>query len=136
MKKFIYLILIISLAFNLAFLGMFIWHRINRPHPPFPGGERQFKEHLNKDRAEMKPLMQCFMQERDKFMEYLSEEEFEESIADSLLDNMVNNQSILERKIGQKIIERRKQGIFPEKHERAGHRFNGKRERPNERRTK
>jgi hypothetical protein len=136
MKKYIYMILIISLAFNLAFLGMFIWHRINRSHPPFPGGERQFKEHLDKDRAEMQPLMQGFMQERDKFMKYLSGEDFEESVADSLLDNMVNKQSILERRMGQKMIERRKQGIFPEKPERGGHRFKDKRERPNERRTK
>jgi len=136
MKKYSYLILIISLAFNLAFLGMFIWHRINRPQPPFPGGERQFKENLENDRTEMEPLRQGFMQERDKFMKYLSKDEFEESVADSLLDNMLEKQSLLERRFGKKIIERRKNGILPQKPEHDGHKFKGREERPKERRTK
>lgn len=108
------LILIISLAFNLAFMGMFIWHRINDPHKKMRKDFQKMRKHMQPEMEELKLLRDDFKIERDKFMDFLRSDDFEETKADSILGNMLDKQMDMEEKFGQKLIEIRKNGTLPD----------------------
>jgi hypothetical protein len=118
-NKILYFIICISLAFNIAFIGMFLRHRnIDHRLPDrrdFPAVReiiRHHPEHFRERRSE-------FLQERKMFMDYIRSEDFDESIADSLLQNMLHTQRQSEEFLGKEIIEMRKRGeIFEKKYDR------------------
>ncbi|MCF7918322.1 MAG: periplasmic heavy metal sensor [Candidatus Cloacimonetes bacterium] len=133
-KKLMYLLLIISLAFNLAFIGMFVWHRLHMPPPPtFPADIRHFRENMGEHRKHINEHREKFLEERREFMDFLRGEEFEEAQADSLLRRMIEKQKFIEEELGRSMIEMRKNGeFFPERMDRK----QGERRNKPERRRK
>jgi len=112
-KEIIYLILLISLAFNLAFIGMFIWHRSHKSHPP---REREFpilREAFKNEYPKIRNLNDEFIGSRHEFMEFLRSEKFDVIQADSLLEKMIFKQLEMERNLGRNLIELRKKGKIP-----------------------
>lgn len=106
----LYLLLIVSLAFNLAFIGMFIWHRT---HPPVPFNDpefHRFKEHIREQPGKIETEKREFMDSRRRFMEYLKEDDFNEAFADSLRQETLEKQIKLETAFGKRLIEMRKNG--------------------------
>jgi len=105
-------VLVISLAFNLAFIGMFIWHRTHAPmggdRPEFPRIREKLKEHSE----EMEDLRKGFMDQRKSFMEFLKGDDFNEAEADSMLQIMLDKQIEMEEAFGKKLIEMKKNGEF------------------------
>ncbi len=111
-KEVMFFILLISLAFNLAFIGMFIWHRSHFPHfeegPDFPHIRKSFQSHPD----HLKSRRQEFIDDRRIFMDCIRSEEFVETQADSLLQNMLDKQYEMEKTLGKEMIEMRKKGEF------------------------
>lgn len=141
-NRILYLVLIVSLAFNLAFLGMFIWHRMNPPRPKFAPEFEHMRKHVKNNMDDVKQLRDEFKLEKDKFMEYLRTDEFQESTADSLLNIMLEKQMKMERRFGSKLIEFKKKGVLPDlppppnEKEFGRDEKPGRREKPRERRRK
>ncbi|MCF7911141.1 MAG: hypothetical protein K9M99_01330 [Candidatus Cloacimonetes bacterium] len=111
-KELLYLLLVISLAFNLAFIGMFIWHRTHIPFPESRPDLPHIREKLQGHHEEMDGFRKGFMDERRVFMDFLKGDEFEEAKADSLLQSMLKKQFKMEQALGKKLIEMKKNGEF------------------------
>ena len=109
-RKIIYLLLFISLAFNIAFIGMFVWHRINYPMPPFCRDFKPDRDFIGDKNQHLKPHRLEFLVEREEFIECVRSEKFEEAKADSLLIKMVEKQKYIEEELGRSLIEMRKRG--------------------------
>ena len=114
-KQILLFVLVISLAFNLAFIGMFIWHRTHAPRPFDRPEFHDFKEHMRQKPGEIEADKREFMNFRSQFMDYLSGEEFNEEVADSLRQETLNRQIKLETAFGKRLIEMRKKGEFNDK---------------------
>ena len=111
-KQILLFVFVISLAFNLAFIGMFIWHRTHAPmggnRPEFP----RIREKLQEHQGEMEDLRKGFMDERKSFMDFLKGDDFNEAEADSMLQIMLDKQIEMEEAFGKKLIEMKKNGEF------------------------
>ena len=114
-KQILLFVLVISLAFNLAFIGMFIWHRTHRPMPFDRPEFHDFKEHMRQEPGRIQSDKREFMDSRRRFMDYLNEEEFNEEVADSLRQETLDMQIKLETAFGIRLIEMRKKGEFNDK---------------------
>ncbi|MDP8220774.1 MAG: hypothetical protein P9X26_05480 [Candidatus Stygibacter frigidus] len=114
-KQILLFLLVISLAFNLAFIGMFIWHRTHAPIPFERPEFHDFKEHMRQKPGRIEADKQDFMDCRRQFMDYLREDEFNETVADSLRQETLNRQIKLETAFGKRLIEMRKNGEFNDK---------------------
>lgn len=112
-REYVNFILGISLAFNLAFIGMFVWHRMHRkppqPRPPIENIRKSFGH----NRKKFENIESDFIEYRHNFMEFIHSDEFNQEKADSLLSDMIMMQSKLERNIGNKMIELRSKGELP-----------------------
>lgn len=103
------ILIIISMAFNIAFVGSFFYHKIrfgghpgpmmDHPEPP-----PRFREKFRSVMENVKPERQEFMEASKDFFIYLTEEEFKEAEAEMQLDKMISKQMEMEKKIGQGII--------------------------------
>lgn len=113
-NKILYLILIVSIAFNLAFLGMFIWHQTHPPRPRFEPEFRHLRNQMKGNMDDVKKLRDDFKNEKDRFMDYLRTDEFQKVEADSLLNLMLKKQMKMEKRFGSKLIELRTKGIKPD----------------------
>jgi len=106
------ILLVISVLFNLAFMGMFLWHRTHAPmggnRPEFP----RIREKLQEHQGEMEDLRKGFMDERKSFMDFLKGDDFNEAEADSMLQIMLDKQIEMEEAFGKKLIEMKKNGEF------------------------
>ena len=110
-KRSVSLLLIISLAFNIAFLGSFAFHFINKPsRPPFMECEinPKAKSFYMERRKHMKDFFHKFHTSKDEFITYLGSEEFNEEQVMELLEKTVKNQMDMEREMGLSMIEMRK----------------------------
>ena len=110
-KRSVNIFLIISLAFNIAFLGGFVYSLINRPFSP------HFPEHDMNPRAQafymerkdkMRGCFQKFHESKDEFVSYLGSEDYNEKKVMELLEKSVEDQMIMEREMGLSMIEMRK----------------------------
>ena len=124
-KHWIVILLFISLAFNLAVMGMFLYiHFFHRPPfcPPGmrpPMGEfrddRQFHhrdrhkdEFVMENKEEIRLMRSHFMQKRKDFMQILLKEDFNEQKAIAAMEASLTAQDSLEESIGRSLIELRK----------------------------
>jgi len=103
------ILIIISMAFNIAFVGSFFYHKIRFGRHMGPGMDHpepppRFREKFRSVMENIKPERQEFMEASKDFFIYLTGEEFEEAEAEIQLDKMISKQMEMERKIGQGII--------------------------------
>ncbi len=98
------IILIISMAFNIAFIGMFIYHAFFMPefpeHPPKHNlkAMRNLVRRMPKDKKfhdRMKQLLKERRDKREEFMEMISKK----NIDDKVLNDKLNQVIYLENKI-------------------------------------
>lgn len=123
-RRWIIILLFISLAFNLAVMSMFIYATIFHRPPFCPPGARPPMEmarpnHMrhNKDRGklpfaledkeEIRELRTEFMQKRKDFMQIIKSENYDEKQALAAMEASLKAQEVLERKLGTSLIELR-----------------------------
>ena len=114
-KKTILILLIVSLAFNFAFLGTFLYHRVNFG-PGMPGaihGRPKLPIHCREDfrklRKEMGEKHRDYFNARRQFILSLLEEDLNEEQVLKRLENAIEKQTIKEREIGLSFIKLRKE---------------------------
>lgn len=127
------ILIFISLAFNIAFVGSYFYHTIrfgghrgpmmDHPEPP-----PRFREKFRSVMENIKPERQEFMEASKDFFIYLTGEEFEEAEAEKQLDKMISKQMEMERKIGQGIISIHSE-MSKEELKAAKHFFDNRRDR-------
>ena len=114
-KKMIFTILIISLAFNLAFLGTFLYHRVNfRPglQGPIYGRPKlpiHCRENFRELRKEMGEKHNDYFVARRQFILSLLEKNLNEEQVLKRLENAIEKQMIKEKEIGLSFIKLRKE---------------------------
>lgn len=122
-KRLLYIILLISLAFNIAVLGMFAYVTIYK-RQPFCQTETRYRmdrdanEHRDEDkrffnlnmenREEIRKLRAEFKENRRDFMEMLWKEDFNEQDALAAMETSINTQQKLDRTLGEALIKLRK----------------------------
>ena len=114
-KKTIIILFIISLAFNLAFFGTFLIHRVNFG-PGIQGpihGRPKLPKHCREDfrelRKEMGEKHREYFKARKQFILSLLEENLNEEKVLKKLENAIEKQRIKEREIGLSFIKLRKE---------------------------
>lgn len=124
-RKWIVILLFISLAFNLAVMSMFIYatifHRAPFCPPPMRppmemGGREHHKDKLDRDKfpfsaenkTEIKELRDTFKQKRREFMQTMQSDKFTEQEALAAMEASLKAQENLEKKLGSSLIEMRK----------------------------
>ncbi len=144
-KRWLIIVLFISLAFNLAIMLMFsymnIYHRPPfcppgmRPHPGQeqdrmhqPIANQKIREMMGEDKAEMKKFRDDFAQKREAFMKTLSKDTLNVKEAEAAMDASLKAHEDLERHLGQTLIKVRQkitskeaQTFFKERLERMNH---------------
>lgn len=114
------ILVVISLSFNIAFLGMFLFHRIRGPIPHHDPREfnmpPEMREFLKKSREKFKPLRDDFEQSRRILSDALAEKEYDEAELLLLLEETLQKQDVMERAMGIHLIELRK-NMTPEQAE-------------------
>ena len=114
-KKTIFILLIVSLAFNLAFLGTFLYHRMNfgpGMSGPIHGRSKlpiQCREDFRKLRKEMGEKHREYFIARRQFILSLLEEDLNEEEVLKRLENAIEKQTIKEKEIGLSFIQLRKE---------------------------
>lgn len=113
-KKLLYILLLISLAFNLAFLGSFFYFRATHPRPPrdfpppgMPGPEGRGRfpfEESDSTRA----LRGVFMETKQELMQELAKDTIDESSINNIIQRSLQAQATLEANLGKRLIELRK----------------------------
>jgi hypothetical protein len=110
-KKYLSSILITSLAFNIAFIGVFIYHLTTRPPlPPSPYCIKKppIREFISRKKNEMKAFNDEFRSSRKRFLESLAAADFDETISLKLLEENVGKHMAMEKEAGISLIEFRK----------------------------
>jgi hypothetical protein len=120
-KHLIVILLFVSLAFNLAVLGMFIYstafHKMPLCHPSienrYPGRDdrretRLLPEAALKNKDEIRKLREEFFKTRREFMQILAKDKYNEQEAQAAMEQSLQAQDRLERKLGASLIEVRK----------------------------
>jgi len=131
-QKTMNILIFISLAFNIAFVGSFFYHTIRfrghrgamMEHPAPPRFRAKFKDLMD----EVNPERQEFMDASRVFFMMLTSEEFEEEKAFEQLNEMIHKQMEMERKIGKGIISFQSEMSKEELHD-ARQFFNNRRDR-------
>ncbi len=114
-KKTILILLIVSLAFNLAFFGTYLMHRVI-PHPglqgPIHGRPKlpvQCRENFRKSRKDIGEKHRDYFVARRQFILSLLEKDLNEEQVLKRLENAIEKQTIKEREIGLSFIKLRKE---------------------------
>lgn len=113
-KKTTIIILIISLAFNLAFVGTFLLHRmilrpgINNPMMEKPKLPIHCREDFRKLRKEVDEKHRDYLEARRRFVLSLIEEDLDEDQLLKKLDTAIEKQTLAEKEIGLSFIKLRK----------------------------
>ena len=128
-KKTLFAIVIISLAFNLAFFGVFIYRRVllherHLPDPRFHHIPPQYRKGFLEDRESIIPFKVEFEFSKRRFMRTLMNEEFDRELLEKKLKETIGRQVRMEHEMGQLLIKLRSemtpeesQGFFkPENH--------------------
>ncbi|MBM4399611.1 MAG: periplasmic heavy metal sensor [Candidatus Cloacimonetes bacterium] len=124
-KQWIVILLLISLAFNLAVLGIFLYtsiyhkppfcppgmrppHEMGRPDLPDRDKDKDKFPFAFENREEIKALRDTFMLKRREFMQIMRNEPFNEKEALAAMETSLKAQEGLEKKLGTSLIEKRK----------------------------
>jgi hypothetical protein len=113
-KKLLYILLLISLAFNLAFVGSFIYLKALRPRPP-----RDFRDTRRPDfdKHRWQPIMEsdstrafrdAFLASKKQLMEELAKESIDETAINAIIQSSLQAQAALETDLGKRLIALRK----------------------------
>ena len=114
-KKTILILLIVSLAFNFAFFGTFLYHRVNFGpgiHAPIHGRPKlpkHCREDFREFRKEMGEKHRDYFIARRQFILSLLEEDLNEEEVLKRLENAIEKQTIKEKEIGLSFIKLRKE---------------------------
>ena len=111
-KKILFVVLIISLAFNIAFLGVFIYRRVllsdrHRLSPRFHDIPNHCREEFLEERERMLPLKMEFELSKKRFMRSLTNEEFDRELLEKKLKETIDRQIRMEHEMGQLLIKLR-----------------------------
>jgi Spy/CpxP family protein refolding chaperone len=145
-KRWIVILLFISLAFNLAVLIMFlhisVFHKEPFFHPGFKSPsemrDNDIRDHFRRPRPEdmlenkdeIRKLREDFREKRREFMEIMRKDNFIEEDAIKAMEATHQAQEILEKRLGESIIEYRKKLTPTEAREYFKLREDRKNERP------
>ena len=115
-KRTLIIIVIISLAFNLAFIGTFGLIQLRRrsllKHKFGPPPE--LREHFRNRKEHIAPLRYYFHQSKIAFIEELKKPDFNEELLNKMLENAIEKQTAMEIELGKSLIELRKEMSFEE----------------------
>ena len=111
-KKILFIGLIISLAFNIAFLGVFIYRRVllsdmHHPSPRFHNIPPHCREEFMEERESILPLKMEFELSKKRFMRSLTNEEFDRKLLEKKLKETIDRQIRMEHEMGQLLIKLR-----------------------------
>ncbi len=116
-KRWIVILLLFSMAFNLAVLGSFVYLRFMMPYPPHcaplpdrhPGKfhGRPLRRLLSED-DQFRQAHRQFRENKRVFMEELLKDEIDEVALNQILERSLMAQGAKERRIGYHMIELRK----------------------------
>jgi len=119
-KRWLVILLLVSVAFNLAVFGSFVYLHYLHPQlrhcpPPSPHGFRPdrdspgkpLRDRLLKD-EQFKQSRKEFLDSKLAFMEELVKEDFDEAVLRKILEESLVAQGAMERRIGDQMIELRK----------------------------
>jgi len=111
-KKLLYILLLISLAFNLAFVGSYIYIHATRPH-------HEFSRHRGKDHDRRgwfpfeesdstRALRDTFMLTKKELMQELAKDPINEPAIQAIIQRSLQAQAVLETDLGKRLLELRK----------------------------
>jgi len=106
------ILLFVSLAFNIAFLGGGIFRLyMFKNHPPFHERVRNEKvrEFMQQKKETGRKLRQDFHKAKDEFMKALSKPEINEAELQTLIDSLIKKQMIMEKELGRSMIDLRRE---------------------------
>lgn len=137
-QKTINILVFISLAFNIAFIGSYFYHTClfsGRPRPMMghPMPPPMFKDKFAKVMQNVRPEQQEFMQASHLFFQMITNPEIGEEEVTLQLEKVIAKQMQMEKKIGSGIISIR-QEMTAEELQEAGHFFENRRNRFKEKR--
>ncbi len=107
------IILIISISFNIAFIGMFLYHLIFMPKLPEPPERdvrrmRHFARILPKDKEfhnEMKNLLRQRRNAREEFMKMLTDKDIDDRALDEKLKEVIRLENKISKFTGKYMIK-------------------------------
>jgi hypothetical protein len=102
-----WILLIISMLFNVAFISGAIYHRIHRPGPPrFKEMlEPKWKALMDESKGTIDPYRDDAFESRGQFMDALSNPDTPEDSLNAALERSIRKQELLERKVGERMLE-------------------------------
>ncbi len=112
-KKFLVTIFLVSIAFNLAFIGTFAYlHffrlREDRMPPAFHQNmPANFRKKLFVNRKILRPVHEDFLDAKFEFLQSLFTKDFDHAISQEKLDITIEKQTLMERKMGELLIKAR-----------------------------
>lgn len=109
-QRTINILVFISLAFNLAFVGMFLYHRIHfeRGRPPFSDRHAAppfFKDNFRDVMKECEAERREFHQASRKFFIMLTSDDMDDEILRTQLDSVLTSQFKFQQKMGEGMIQ-------------------------------
>lgn len=129
-KRLLYMLLMVSLAFNLAVAGSLVWFKAL--HPKHPPRERIYQrdfpkmpEHIMREEwsSEIIQYRKDFDNSKLRLMEELQKETLDETIIESIIDSSLVAQNNLERYLGKRLVNYREQMTAEEADEYFGKRI-------------
>ena len=115
-KRTLIIIVIISLAFNLAFIGTFGLIQLRRrsflKHKFGPPPE--LREHFRNRKKHVASFQHDFHQSKMAFIEELKKPDFNEELLNMMMKNAIEKQTAMEIELGKSLIELRKEMSFEE----------------------
>lgn len=107
-KNILHGLLFVSLAFNIAFIGLFIHHQLMvRKNPPFGPPPEHFHQHpfFERNNEEIRELRHAFLQQKRFFLEQVRRNELSIPELENELNILLEKQMIMEEHIGKFMIE-------------------------------
>jgi len=108
------IILIISVAFNIAFIGMFLYHAFFMPEFPGPPPRRNLRQmrdlakRMPKDKKfhdKMKKLLKERRDNREEFMEMLSKKNIDKDVLTAKLNQVISLENKISKFTGKYMIK-------------------------------
>ena len=130
-KRLLIVLFIISIAFNVAFLGGAGYHLVisRMAHRLIPPGiNPQVRNHYLECRNEIAPLMKEFHESKQEFINELARKDIDEEKLHIMLRNSIEKQTRMERELGLSMIEMRKR-LTPEEAKKMFHALHKRTER-------
>lgn len=128
-KRLLFMLLMVSLAFNLAVVGSLIWMKTLRPPRPrertFQRDYPRLPEHIVREEwsPEIIQYRKDFENTKLRLMEELQKESINEEKVDAIIDSSLAAQNNLERCLGRRLVNYREQMTAEEADEYFGKRI-------------